>query len=94
MRTSIIVTNQRRRLVINLQLIGETPTEYVAYCRDLVRSTEEFIKTLEKTAEDKPQLKQEIAEVLVTQQQLLTEYKLRLKGAMSNALSSKKTSGA
>lgn len=69
------------------KLFHETPKDYRAYLTNLASSQREFIATLEKVAKEKPQLAQEIAQVIADNKQQLKETNERLRGEFHRELS-------
>lgn len=69
------------------KLFSETPKDYRAYLTDLASSQRAFIATLDKVAKEKPQLAQEIAQVVTDNKHQLKETNERLRGELRRELS-------
>jgi len=72
------------------QIIGESDGDYRKYLQGLIDGQKSFIIALEKAAQSRPNLTQEISSILASNVEMLEEYQARLKGELNRALSSKK----
>lgn len=72
------------------QIIGESDGDYRKYLQKLVLGQKLFIEELEKISEQRPNIAQELSEVIAENVEVLKEYQERLKGELNRALSSKK----